>query len=84
MPMRLQTDGMVIAIPLERGKLTNPIDHARAHGGPRRFFVIADFGNVLTMAMTDAVFRQNIVATGVGSLAAPCGVARIPIEHEGG
>src|SRR5258706_5501917 len=82
-PVSFQANGVVIAVELERGELANPINRACTHGGPGWFFFgIGDFCDVLTVAMTDAIFRQEIVCARVRSFATPCGVAGIPIEHE--
>src|SRR5260370_35385970 len=82
-PVGLEADGKVVAVALERGELTDPIDCARGHGSPSWLLGIGNFPDVFTVAMTNTIFRQELIAFRVWSLAARCGIAGIPIDHEG-
>src|SRR5260370_3762364 len=85
-PVGFQANGVMIAVALKRGELPNPIDCTRLHRSPGWLASIVTFGDaldVLTVAMADAIFVQEIVASGVRRFPARCGIARVPIEHEG-
>src|SRR5258708_39929110 len=86
MPVSLQAYGVLVAVALERGELSDPIDRTGSHGGPARFFGIRGARYVLdifTVAVADAIFRQKIVASWVRDFSTGRGVAWVPIEHEG-
>src|SRR5579859_633372 len=82
-PVGLQADGEVVAIALKSRELSGPIDDPSAHGGPSGLAGIGNPGDVLAMAMADAILRQQMVAVRVRNLAATRGVTGIPIKHEG-
>ena len=82
MPMSFETDGVTVAVALQRGELSNPIDSACAHRSP--FITFIRFDNVFAVAVADALFRKESVSIGVGRLSAHGGIAWVPIQHEVG
>src|ERR1700684_227624 len=61
-PVRFETHGVVIAVALQRCELTFPINDAGSHGRPVVAFAVRFARDVLTVAMTDALFRQQLVS----------------------
>jgi len=53
----------MIAVTLEGLKLADPIDDASTHGFP--FIAVLFLDDILTVAMTNAIFWQEIVAIGI-------------------
>src|SRR4029077_3521225 len=80
MPVGFEAHGKVIAVPLEGFELSDPVDHASTHGSPIK--PLAFLPCVCTVAVSDAVFGQEIVAVWKWNLAAGGGIAGIPVQHE--
>src|SRR5215813_5234241 len=79
-PMGFETDCETIAVALKRFELPCPVDHPLAHRRP--FVAFCSLHCVLAMAMTNAVFRQKIVAVGICDLPLCGGVSWVPIQHK--
>src|SRR6202521_5804413 len=79
-PMSFQAHDVMIAVAFESFVLTDPVDDPFAHGGP--FVTLRRFRYVLTVTVTDAILRQQVVAVWIRCLAEHGGIAGIPVEHE--
>ena len=81
-PVGFEADSVVIAVALQRGELTFPIDDAGSDGRPVVAFAVGFARDVFAVAMSDALFRQQLVSVGIRRFAGGAGVSRIPIHHE--
>src|SRR5277367_2349977 len=67
-PMRLQADGIVIALLLQRSELPDPVDDASAHRLP--LILAARLAlHVLAVAMSDPLLGQQVIAGRIGDVA---------------
>src|SRR5215472_16050321 len=78
--MRLKAYSMMIAVTLERGELSGPVDDAFAHRRPLE--AVVGLRHIFYMTMANAIFGQLIVSVGIRNFALLGGVTRIPIQHE--
>ena len=80
--MGFKADGVVVAVFAESAKLADPVDDAGADGLPFEF-AAGLTGDILCVAMADAVFGNEVVAGGKRCFGGEgSGVAGIPVEHE--
>src|SRR5271165_4498987 len=81
-PMRLQADGIVIALLLQRSELPHPVDDASAHWLP--LVLAARLAlHVFAVAMSDSLLGQQVVAGRIGDVAGEGpGIPRVPVQHE--
>src|SRR5215813_2486803 len=80
--MRFEAHSVVVAILLQGLELSNPIHDASSDGRPLVFSVRKAL-YVLAVAVTDTLFRQQVVAGWVGCVVRESGgVAGVPVQHE--
>ncbi len=79
-PVGFKAHSEVIAVALERLKLSGPVDDPFSHRRPR--VVLAPLYCVLAMAVANALLWQKIVAIGLGRFPVGSGVPRIPVQHK--
>src|ERR1017187_5083539 len=63
-PVGFQRNGVTVADGFERAKLCRPVDEADVDGRPLDFSGGGVAGGVLAVAMEDAIFRQQLPASG--------------------
>src|SRR5258708_39444175 len=81
-PMRFKDHRKVIAVALERLKLSCPLDEASAHRRPVVTLALLD--GILAMAVTNAVLGQKIVTVRIWNFSAGRSVAGVPVQHKRG
>src|SRR5438270_1980285 len=81
-PVSFKTRSEFVALLLESAELPSPIDCAASHGSPFLSVTGGLLLDVLTVDMPDAILRQLVISIRESILAAHCGVAWIPVDHE--
>src|SRR5215469_13612760 len=81
MPVGFKAQSVVESVVLERLQLSHPVDHPGADGRPF-IFVVGLANYILAVAMSDALFWQQIVTRLIGSARERCRISRIPVQHK--
>ena len=84
-----EAQAVVEAITLQSLELPNPIDNAATDRGPIVYVhlflfrcIVRRAHYIFAMAVPNAVFGQQLIASWIGGLSDDGGVARIPVQHQ--
>src|SRR4029077_12553195 len=80
-PVGFETQPVVEAITLQSLKLPNPIHNTAANRSPI-VFVVRLVRYVFAVAVSNALFRQQLIAGWIGRTPDGHRIARVPVQHE--